>query len=276
MSFQRLEVIDRSDARITDVSIAGAAFSEIEIIGWDYTAGLRGETIILDSENHLPASSDLPREVRSQPVVAALYAPGMFPGVRVENSMNAREIRMRVYEPVHIFAKSTDADVLIIASRSVGMKRHIAVKRASTETVSLRSAYSISDPEATELTGGPMLARYVPGIEGSPTLQVGGGWPEIETLDGACVKARSYLQIPVHADVPTCEVQVLIDNVGNSKDVIATALLGLSACGEWKGKSVSEIEQSMRSALGYLRDNSGCRIIEAVITTRDESLIRLD
>jgi hypothetical protein len=270
---RRVDVRHRSNSQIADVTIAGVAWSELDIVGWEYSAGLQGTTVILDSANHSPAANDPPKTQSEGAALAVIYAPGTQAGARIENSMGAQEIRVRVYEPVIVCAED---DLLIVASQSVGMQRHVVVKRAEGEAGSMRLACSIADPEAAALAGGAMFARYVPGVEGGASIQVGGEWPEIRTLDGETVHAHSYLQIPVHGDVATSEVQVLLDNVGNAKDAIAMALIGIAACNEWQGKSIDEIEQLMRNALAHLQGNSSCRIIEAVITTRDDRLIRVD
>ncbi|MEZ5550010.1 MAG: hypothetical protein R3E82_03900 [Pseudomonadales bacterium] len=273
MQNRRMDIRQRIDSQLSEIRVAGVAWSEIDIIGWEYNAGVQDRTLILDSNDKSPASNDSPKDPERKQAIAFIYIAGSFAGARIQNTMDAETVTVRVHEPVHL---ACEDDLLIIASQSVGLQRHISIKRADGESQSLTSAYQATDPEAEALGGGPMFTRYVPGAPEGASLQIGGDWPEIQTLDGERLQAHSYLQIPVDDRVPVLEVQVLVDEVNASKDVFATALIGLSGCSEWQDKSVEEIEQRMRDALAYLKNQSCCRIVEAVITSKDNQLIRID
>jgi ankyrin repeat protein len=164
-----------------------------------------------------------------------------------------------------------------MAKSKIGFKlrKVLGFGSAEPEQAAKPASESTGKPDSGPDIIGPLFVRYAVGgmirtFGQTPNLR------DLTTLDGDVIRPRTYLEVPIAGDVDASEIQVLLDDLHGSKDEILDALEQASACREWSGKTPAEIKDMLSAALDGLVAQGKCRIIEALITTPEAALIRVD
>lgn len=121
---------------------------------------------------------------------------------------------------------------------------------------------------------GPLFVRYVPMTP--LMLQRSGPLPELRTLAGETLQPRSFLQVPLSADVEAREIQIILDDLQGSEDALLNALRDASQEWQFAGCSLAEVCSTLFDTLDQLAAAGSCRIIEALATSESDDFIRID
>lgn len=121
---------------------------------------------------------------------------------------------------------------------------------------------------------GPLFVRYVPMTP--LMLQRSGPLPELRTLAGETLQPRSFLQVPLSADVKAREIQIILDDLEVSEDDLLDALRDASQEWQFSGCSLAEVCSTLFDTLDRLAAAGSCRVIEALATSESDDFIRID
>ena len=122
---------------------------------------------------------------------------------------------------------------------------------------------------------GPLFVRYDQALS-AQLLQRADNLPELRTMSGQTMRPLTYLQVPVGEIPGVLEIQVLLDDLHGSQTEIIDALVQRSRSGQWAGRKPEEIRPMLADALEALTGAGACRVVEAIITTESNDVIRID
>jgi ankyrin repeat protein len=122
---------------------------------------------------------------------------------------------------------------------------------------------------------GPLFVRYDQTLS-AQLLQRADNLPELRTMSGQTIRPLTYLQVPVGEIPGVLEIQVLLDDLHGSQTEIIDALVQRTRSDQWTGRKPEEIRPMLSAALEALTGAGACRVIEAVITTESNDVIRVD
>ena len=107
-------------------------------------------------------------------------------------------------------------------------------------------------------------------------LQRSGQLPELRTLAGETLQPRSFLQVPLSADVKAREIQIILDDLQGSEDDLLDAFRDESQEWQFADCSLAEVCSRLFDILDRLAAAGSCRIIEALAISESDDYIRID